>query len=306
MSNRLLFSLRIGVCLLLACTENLLFSQSNFASIGDAGALTHESKMVRESIHSHGVKQLILPGDNLYNHVLYSYEKVWSPWTALGMQFAMVAIGNHNQDYKIETKFFDMPDEFYTKKIDGIRFIVLNSDNEKRIAEQAVFLEKVLEGTTSPYVFLIYHHPSYTVSSFHNWEEKKEFQLAIRPIIWKYRSKLTALLVGHDHLASLLHFNDLPVILSGAVQEVRRDTMVDHIDRTDPQNPVVIKSAWYFDHTPYWAKLSVPTEKDPKASFASVDFIRAKDNHVACSVKLITGKAAELEANCLTKPSLLP
>src|SRR3989338_7515494 len=92
-----------------------LFSQMEFAIIGDAGARTEGSKLVRESIHNQKVNQLILPGDNLYH---LTYKEVWDPWISIGMQFAMVAIGNHTTGYEAEKKFFAMPEEFYTKRFD--------------------------------------------------------------------------------------------------------------------------------------------------------------------------------------------
>ena len=183
---------------------------------------------------------------------------------------------------------------------------MLNSDNEKRASEQAVWLEKILQATRSKQVFLIYHHPSYRISSFHGWHERKEFQLAVRPVIWKYQSKITAIMVGHDHLAGLFHFDNLPVILSGAVQEVRLDSMVNHVDTSDRNHPVQVQSAWYFDHEAYWAQLSIPEEKEGADAVASVHFTRAKDSYVSCSAKLITGKKAELAPNCFTKPPRLP
>ncbi len=306
MSKWLFSPLRISICLLWASVGSALFSQhSEFAIIGDGGAITQASAMVRQSIHRANVQQLILPGDNLYDHKKTTYEKVWEPWTSLGMRFSMVAIGNHRDNYTKEMKFFSMPEEFYTYKIGTARFIVLNSDNEDRAMEQAEFLDKKLQETRSSYVFLIYHHPSYTVSTFHEWTEKKKFQLAIRPIIWKYRHKITAILVGHDHLASLIHFNDLPVILSGAVQEVRTDKMVAYTDTIDSHNGVVVQSSWYFDHEPYWAKLSVPDENARKDSPAFVQFIRAQDSYIACTAQLRTGQAAQLGPNCATRPPSL-
>ena len=54
----------------------------------------------------------------------------------------------------------------------------------------------------------------------------RDFQLAIRPLLIEYRSSITAVLTGHDHLAMIAEFGDLPVIISGAVQEVRNDVAV--------------------------------------------------------------------------------
>ena len=109
-----------------------------------------------------------------------------------------------------------MPAEFYSRVLnDTARFIVLNSDNSANVKEQAAFLDKELQAAQM--IFVVFHHPSLTVAhNGHIWTEKKAFQQAVRPIFAKYRAKITALIVGHDHLASLHHFDDLPVVLSAA------------------------------------------------------------------------------------------
>ena len=208
------------LCLAIALTTlPTVASEQTFGIIGDAGRATANAKSVRESLARAGVLELILPGDNLYSG---TYQSVWQSWRNLNFQFPVVAIGNHNDGYPSEMSYFGMPAEYYSKVIDGVHFLVLNSDNNQSGRTQAAWLDGQLENATENLIFLVYHHPSYKISSVHTWTEKKEFQLAIRPIIWKHRHKLTALIVGHDHLASVLHFNDLPVILSGAVQEDRQ------------------------------------------------------------------------------------
>lgn len=259
------------------------YAQNEFAVIGDAGRLNSNSKSVMKSILELGVNQLIMPGDNLYNS---TYEKVWQPWVDENFEFSVVAIGNHNSGYSKEMQFFKMPNEFYKKSIGFADFLVLNSDNTKNIKEQMEWLEQELQDA-GPIVFLVYHHPTYTISKVHKWTEKKAFQESLAPLLKKYRSKITALFVGHDHLASLIHFGDLPVILSGAVQDVRNDSPVDYVvDGTR------IKTDWYFDETPHWARLKV------SSTSAKVDFIKASNHQIQCSVELGINSKASLLANC--------
>src|SRR5687767_3277637 len=85
---------------------------SSYAVIGDAGMWNENSKMVRDSIYRSSVKDLILPGDNLYNGK--DYDTAWAPWKKLGLNFAFVAIGNHNASYRSEIRYFKMPGEHYT------------------------------------------------------------------------------------------------------------------------------------------------------------------------------------------------
>lgn len=257
-----------------------------FAIIADSGKTTSNSKKVRDSIVRNKISQLIMPGDNLYSS---SYQNVWSPWQSVGMTFDLVAIGNHNSGYNNEVSFFKMPGEYYTKVIDGARFIVLNSDNTQTATSQIIWLDQVLSQSTESLVFLIYHHPTYTISQVHTWQEKANFQTSLRPILWKFRSKITALLLGHDHLASILHFNDLPVILSGAVQEVRKDKPVNNT-----QDGVMVQTSWYFDSTPHWAKLTW----DSQSAQAEVQFIRAGDDVVTCTAILGSNQKAQLQSDC--------
>ncbi len=260
---------------------------NGFAIIGDAGKTNSNSKLVRDSIARFQVSHLILPGDNLYNS---NYNSVWTPWASMGMSFDIVAIGNHNGGYSQEVAFFKMPAEYFSKVIDGARFIVLNSDSDSTGPEQAAWLDQTLSRSVEPITFLVYHHPTYTVSSFHTWQEKSKFQKALRPVLWKHRSKITALLVGHDHLASILHFNDLPVILSGAVQEVRKDTPV-----SNTQDGVKVQTAWYFDSTPHWAKL----DWDVQSGSAQVQYIKASDDSISCTAVLRASQKAQLQSDCL-------
>lgn len=265
-------------------------AEIQMAIVGDAGSWNSNAKAVRDSIVRANVVDLIMPGDNNYMEDPKYYAPVWQNWSKVGLNFDVVALGNHHGGYDNEIRFFKMPGEAYTKnKSRDVKFIVLNSDNNKAAARQGTWLDSELEAAGEEFVFLVFHHPSYTVSRDHKWEEKRNFQLAVRPVIWKHRKKITALIVGHDHLATILHFDDLPVILSGATHHVRRDRPRDEL-----QQNVRVKTDWYFDNQPYWAKLQI----DDQSNSAWVHFIRAKDDAVACSMKLVTGQRGDPQKNC--------
>jgi hypothetical protein len=186
--------------------------------------------------------------------------------------------------------FFRMPGEYFSKVYPGIaRFIVLNSDNNSTGSTQASFLDSELTAATEPFVFLVYHHPTYTLSHFHGWKDKKKFQQAIRPVLWRHRAKITALLLGHDHLALLAHFNDLPVIISGASKDQRSDTPINNT-----QDGVAVRTGWFYDRNAYWAKLRL----DSVTREAQVGFIRSRDQRESCTATLVTGRAALLSSNC--------
>ncbi len=258
----------------------LLFSfQANavtqsFAVIGDAGKITSNAQSVQSSIRRAKVQKLILPGDNLYSN---TYENVWKTWSDL--DFSVVAIGNHNDGYQNEIDFFNMPGEFYSKEFEGgLRFLVLNSDNTRNVSSQMKWLEGELQKEAS-ITFLVWHHPSYTLTSFHNWEEKSQFQTAARSLMHRYSDKIAGVLLGHDHIAAFYCADEIPLIVSGAVQETRSPETKNYKANDGTQ----VSAKWVFPaNTPTWARLDIDTE----SKSVNVSYIRASDNKVMFSSKL--------------------
>lgn len=261
----------------------------DFGILGDAGEWNESNESTRDSMLRFNVRGLILPGDNLYDPK-WKYEDVWNPWTSLGFTFGPVAIGNHNGGYAEEMAFFGMPNEYYSQvHTDLARFVVLNSDNTKTAKAQAKFLDEQLKEATEPFVFVVYHHPSYALSHFHGPREKAAFHKAVRPVLFANRAKITSLVVGHDHMALLAHFNDLPVVLSGASMEQRKDSP---INRTE--SGVKVRTNWYYDRTAHWTHLHL----DSEARTAAITYVRSQDDRASCTVQIETGKPAELGEDC--------
>lgn len=270
----------------------ILASQSfalSFAIVGDAGKNNANTTGVRNSILKTSVRALVIPGDNIYNPQK-TYGEIWDDWKKAGFSWDVVAIGNHTLGYDKEVKFFGMPGEFYSKTYGHeARFIVLNSDNPLRADIQIEWLNRELALANEAFVFLVYHHPSFTVTQHHSWLEKESFQRGVRPLLWKYRNKITGLLIGHDHMAEMLQFNDLPAVLAGASWECREDRHPD-----GKQEGVNVKTGWMYDGTPHWVRLDL----DSKTNMATVNFVRTKDDKSQCTVHLVTGQAAKMEENC--------
>jgi hypothetical protein len=262
----------------------------SYAIVGDGGDWGANAQSVRDSIVRLKETELLMPGDNLYP-AFGSYAKEWGPWISSGLKFKAVAIGNHHGGYEQEIAFFKMPGEFYSTPLaEGqIQLTVLNSDNRANAAKQAEFLEATLKSSQAPFHLVMYHHPSLTITSDHSWQERKAFQELIRPILFRYRSKLTAILNGHDHIASLHEFNDLPVIVSGAVQDTRSPEQL-----SNTQEGITVRSRWLFQESPHWARLRL----SPENKGLIVDYIRADSDQVVCTLELQTGKAAKLGNNC--------
>ncbi len=287
-------------------------AESSFAIIGDAGQWNKSSQSVRDSIKRSGVSQLILPGDNLYSG---TYERAWQPWEDVGLLFSLVAIGNHNGGYAEEINYFNMPAENFSKVYDNrARFIILNSDNRNTAKKQLAWLRNEIASANEELLFIVYHHPSLTISPEHSWQEKAEFQRGIRAVFKDFRSKVTAIINGHDHYATLAHFDDLPVVVSGAVKSVRSPTIVNNI-----QEGVRVRTAWMFDKKPYWVRLDLGESVAPQEpslyqsqvgkpnydsemarakARATFHFVRAGDDNIGCTAHIETGHFATLEANC--------
>lgn len=270
MPNKYFLTIILGFFILLYPHQLNAIVQS-FAIIGDAGRITSNSNSVKNSIRRAEVQNLILPGDNLYGG---SYETVWRGWDYF--DFGVVAIGNHNGGYRNEIDYFDMPGEFYSKEYEGgIRFLVLNSDNLNNVANQIKWLENELQKDATV-TFLVWHHPSYTFGD-HTWTDKKQFQIAARKLIHRYSDKISAVLVGHDHIAALYCSDEVPFIVSGAVQE----TTPPRTRNYKAEDGTMISTKWSYPNTPTWARLDINTEKQ----LVKISFIKASNDAVMFKTK---------------------
>ncbi len=265
--------------LVLHFTSCVTTQNQQFALVGDAGRWNNNTQVLKDSLKSYKTFHLVMPGDNLYEG---TYNKAWNPWIQDGFRFPVVALGNHNDTYQKEIAFFNMPGEYFSKKFtDGqLQYIVLNSDNTKNISEQMTWLENELAVSTAKQIYLVYHHPSRTIAS-HTWGEKKAFHEKLVPIVNKHRSKITALIIGHDHIAALIHFNNLPVIISGSTQNPRTERPVNNV-----QSGITVRTDLHYDSEPYWVQQIV---NNNNSDFV---FIRAKDNKVMCKANIVTGQEA--------------
>ena len=270
-------------------TINTYASELQFGLLGDAGRWNKNTQMLLNSMNKANVKKIVMPGDNLYEG---TYEQQWGPWKKAGFTFDVIAIGNHNQSYASEIKYFQMPGEFFVKEYEGgdIQFIVLNSDNEKNIDVQMSFLKSQLENSRAQQTYIVYHHPTFKVAS-HDWTEKKQFQLKIRPILKAYRHKITALVLGHDHITALMHFDSLPVIISGCTQSPRNETAVNNV-----QEGVKVTTSVHLDREPYWVLQQV-TSKVLGLDTGEFYFVRGKDTKTVCRATIKTGQPATHSCN---------
>jgi predicted phosphodiesterase len=261
-------------CLFYFSTHNLALSQS-FGVIGDAGYWNSYSKQVRDSIQKSGVNKLILPGDNLYDTSL-NYEDVWSPWTDVDLRFSVVSLGNHYKDIATELAFFNMPGKFYIKDFTDVRFIVLDSETEDVLDQQKSFLIDSLVNSNKKFNIIVFHHPMATISYRHGWRERENFHLALRPILNKYSNKINLIINGHDHIASLFTYNEIPVIVSGAVFESRPAPPFNYVQ----DGGALVQTKWVNKEGHYWVRLDFESDQE----LIKVQFIRTDIAEISCSL----------------------
>ena len=270
------------LCLLL--TYQCVANGATYGVVGDVGFVGREAEDLRRSLQRSKVRSMILPGDNLYDTEAETYASVWSPWRKLGFEFPIVAIGNHHSSYEEEVAYFGIPGEVYAKREGESLFVVLNSDHDETGPTQAAWLRAQLEAANSRFLFVVFHHPP--VSILHGWQERARFQLSIRPVLQEFRDKITALLVGHDHLAGLFEIDGLPMVLSGAGIEAFDSRRVE-----EHQDGRKVVTRWTYNASRTWARLDIG-EKEVWVNF--VDIPRDK---VSCSA-LISARPIQLRANC--------
>lgn len=259
-----------------------------FGIIGDTGRFNANAEILLNSMNQMNVKRLIMPGDNLYEG---TYEQQWGPWKQAGFTFDVIALGNHVETYAKEIAFFEMPGQYFSKTFSfgEIQYLVLNSDNTSNVTKQMTWLKTQLKASTAKQLYLVYHHPTYKVGRYVPTEQKKNFQLKIRPILKTYRHKITALIVGHEHITSLMHFDSLPVIISGSTQSPR-----DEVPINNTQSGVKVRTALHLDKEPFWVMQTV--NKDITATDTSdFFFIRGRDSKVMCRAMIKTGQPATHE-----------
>lgn len=253
----------------------------NMAIMGDAGESGKELNALKNSLELRKITSLIMPGDNLYAG---TYSSVWDSWKKSGFKFDVVAIGNHNNGYDREVQYFGMPAEYFSTIQMGARFIVLNSDNKKNVQDQMTWLDRELTSATESLIFLVYHHPTFTVTDSHDWEERPEFQNKMRAILKKHGSKISALIMGHDHITTFLDFGSIPAIIAGSGREVRNASPVSYED-----SGFQIQTRYLAPRSQHWAILEIMDG----AQQAKVHVVNVSTQAITCSA-LITGHGNSL------------
>ena len=265
--------------LILSLLSSLVFAQSfQMAVVGDVGKPGDKMDALKVSLLQARQKVLIMPGDNLYKG---SYESVWNSWKQAGFEFPIVAIGNHHDGYDKEMEFFGMPGEYYTKSSQGVRFFVLNSDNEENVSEQFRWLENQFRRAQEKHIFLVYHHPTFTVTEDHNWQERPEFQKKMRQFLKANGSRVTALLLGHDHISTFVQFGPVVAMIAGSGRTTRSAEPVSYVE-----DGFQVKTLYLAPESQHWGLLHFESASDKmRAGFFSI-----RQGRMACVIELGKGR----------------
>ncbi|MFN8847895.1 MAG: metallophosphoesterase family protein [Bdellovibrionales bacterium] len=255
------------------------------AVVGDAGKPGNEMEALKQSLLQAGQKVLVMPGDNLYKG---TYEKAWDSWKQEGFQFPVVAIGNHHDGYDKEVAYFGMPGEYYSRVIQGVRFIVLNSDNEENVSEQFRWLEKEILRAQEKHLFLVYHHPTFTVTQDHVWQERREFQIYMRQFLKTYHQRITALLLGHDHISTFVQFGPLVAMVAGSGRTLRDATPVNY-----NEEGFQVRTLYLAPKVQHWGILHFESASDKMRA----GFVRVGDQKVVCAIDL-SQKQVRMARSC--------
>lgn len=261
----------------------------SFAILSDAGQFNENIDYLKDSLLKFGEKRLIMAGDHVYEHGK-PHQEIWGSWHN-DFDFYAVALGNHHQGYDKLESFFGLPGEYYAVASEGHRFIVLNSDNKQNVEEQTRFLEMELESADEPFVFVLYHHPFASISSLHHWKERENFHRQTLPILQKYKDKIFAMFFGHDHIASAMTIDGIPVFLAASTFQSRQSTYHDYLDQ---DRGIHVKTHWNYLTGRYWLRMQLEFELE-RARF---DYIRVGKDEIDCTIFLKQDKKMDVQKNC--------
>jgi predicted phosphodiesterase len=258
---------------------------SKMAIMGDAGLTGPDLEKLQDSIAREQITSLVLPGDNLY---FGRYDWTWDNWKKMGFKFDVVAIGNHNGGYEKEIGYFNMPGEYYSVVKNRARFLVLNSDNQENVDRQISWVRNELADAKEKLIFLVFHHPSFNTGGGHDWHGKEIFQKQMHQIYRDFGKKISAVIVGHEHISTFVTFDSLPVIVAGSGREVKKSSAVSYEDEG-----MKIQTLFLAPRQQHWADLEISAN----GTEAWVHFIRVSDQNRTCSAYLKDGTIS-LAQNC--------
>lgn len=186
-----------------------------FLYFGDAQTRIRSawSRVVRKAMEAAPQARLAIHAGDLINN--YNRDEQWGEWheASSGLHRsvpAMPAIGNHeygrgaDRQRRMTVNWrpqFTLPlngaagleETNYFVDFQGVRFVALNS-NEK-LAEQAAWLDRLLEKNPNRWTVVFFHHPIYSGA---RGRDNEEVRAAWQPVF--DRRGVDLVLNGHDHV----------------------------------------------------------------------------------------------------------
>ncbi len=195
-----------------------MFDPATFLFWGDSGeSNTHWDKIaagIVQRFQTENVDGAFMLGDNLYENGASSasdpkfatiYE---SPLAAILSKLSLnVILGNHDirtnngqgeLDYAKSNNYWYMPNRYYSRNIDNIRVVALNSNQSAVTQAQLDFLDNELKNDIDAvHQVVISHHPVYS-SGFHGQNNDQPWMKSlVEPIVTA--DGVEFFLSGHDH-----------------------------------------------------------------------------------------------------------
>ncbi|MBF0362789.1 MAG: hypothetical protein HQK49_17350 [Oligoflexia bacterium] len=139
--------------------------------------------------------------------------------------------------------------------------------------------DKQLEDATEKIILITFHHPPADVGPKHSWKERKEFMLKLVPVLKKFKNKISSILVGHEHVATFVDFDGIPLFVSPSSVKPRTGK---YYNEFIPELGVNVVSKWVYNDNKnrYWLKTDIDTDNDSLI----FNYINIQNNISECSV----------------------
>ena len=230
--KNLSFFLKLSLKVLPLCSIVLVAeTRINILAFGDGGTGTDKQISVANSMKRFCDKNRcdfgILLGDNIYEWGVKNVDdyqfisKFEKPYGRLELPF-YVTLGNHDDrgnsqaqvDYTKRSKWWRMPNEYYSKRIENVELISINSNEYD--SKQQKFVEETLKKSNATWKVVFGHHP---IRSYGSHGHTRTLVKKLLPLICKYNALYVA---GHDHDLQVLKADcGAPLIVSGASAKLR-------------------------------------------------------------------------------------
>ncbi len=226
----------------------------HYAVIGDFGDAGQAEADVSRMVHSWDVDLIVTTGDNnypdgeastidenigqYYSDFIYPYKGEYGSGATENRFFPV--LGNH--DWRVVSlqphyDYFTLPgnERYYDFEWGSVHFFVIDSDNHEpdgitRDSLQAVWFQKTIRASNSPWKLVLMHHPPYSSSS--KYDDNAAMQ-------WPFADwGADAVFAGHAHLYERLYHDGIPFFVNGLGGRWRTIPQIHRFGDTDERSQV--------------------------------------------------------------------